>query len=81
MMPTSVLDELRSLPENIIGNSESLEGNYEPKYTGKVPNMEFLIHLIRSDLTHSLSKCVLQVPTEAESIGTFSADHTHSKIA
>lgn len=56
MIPTSVLDELRSLPETTIGNSESLEGNYEPKYTGKVPNMEFLIHLIRSDLTHSLSK-------------------------
>ncbi|KAF3018970.1 hypothetical protein E8E14_012227 [Neopestalotiopsis sp. 37M] len=59
VLPRRLLDDVKRMPDSHISIEKAIEKSNEIKYTGlggKSNETEFLIHLIRSDLTHGLSR-------------------------
>ncbi|ETS79291.1 hypothetical protein PFICI_09144 [Pestalotiopsis fici W106-1] len=59
VIPRCLLDDVKGMPDSHISIEKAIEKSNEIKYTGlggKPNETEFLIHLIRSDLTHGLGR-------------------------
>ncbi|KAF7540178.1 hypothetical protein G7054_g1529 [Neopestalotiopsis clavispora] len=91
VLPRSLLDEARRLSEDHLNISKAFEKSNEQKYTGLGGNQvhtDFLIHLIRSDLTHNLNRINGRLTEEAaravsEELGPcedWTAENVYSKL-
>ncbi|KAI0168346.1 ent-kaurene oxidase [Pestalotiopsis sp. NC0098] len=91
VLPRALLDEARRLSDDYLNISKAFEKMNEQKYTGLGGNHvhgEFLIHLIRSDLTHNLNRINGRLTEEAaravsEEIGPcedWTAEVVYSKL-
>ncbi|KAJ0108710.1 Ent-kaurene oxidase [Diaporthe amygdali] len=66
VVPLSVLDELRRLPEDQLSIAESLQRVTETRYTGVTAEWTLLAHIIRSDLTQSLNRLLPKMAEEVD---------------
>ncbi|KAI0129663.1 ent-kaurene oxidase [Xylariales sp. AK1849] len=64
IVPHSALEELRQLPDDYISNRRALNKFVESRYTGLSGESNFLNHVVRSDLTRSLSRITPRLAAE-----------------
>ncbi|KAK8034549.1 Cytochrome P450 monooxygenase paxP [Apiospora rasikravindrae] len=66
VVPLEALEELRSMPDDVVDNVIGLNREIESKYTGLVNESGFAAHMVRSDLTRSLNRINPELAAEAE---------------